>query len=366
MVTDAGYACSRSQINLTCNYGILPKKDPKKFKAAINRTLKSAGLSSVKAWQPMKTEAGGARPSKSNAAGCLPSKKITQRRETSMMNRTKTYLELEELKHFALTGDPFHDILDPSQIWMSARMRQVKHLIGLTVENYGLMVLTGDFGAGKSTLLRHVLGERLRDGRTQIIMPDRLDRKALKGDMLTIAVIAQLGAGMSPPRSVVARDALAKKLLVQACSRGEHPFLVIDEAHELTSDLVVALKRLWDSGLIFRNVGILLVGSGGKDDKGRPWGLRWKIEGDPDLREFAERTRLVDLGRLADDLPDYLAWRFRSVGGNLKAVFEPAAIPMAVERADTPQLLNNLAAAAMHEAFLDGAPRVTAEHVLKV
>lgn len=284
-----------------------------------------------------------------------------------MANKTKEFLDPEHIRHFGLKADPFFDLGDHKAIWLNSRLERIKHLITLTAQNQGIMVLTGDYGAGKSTMLRHVLREMMTDGFTKIIMPDRLNRKELTGDMLGLAIIDQMGTpGMRVPSSTVRRDKLGKELLAKAIQRGEQPFMIIDEAHDLRPEIFIALKRIWDSGLIFRNIGILLAGSGGVEASGCPWGLRWEIEGNPELKEFAERTRLVDMGRLADGLTDYLSWRFTTVGNSLESVFDADAVAILADRAQTPQLLGILVVRAMREAYLDGALRVTIEHALAV
>jgi type II secretory pathway predicted ATPase ExeA len=372
LMAEQGYSCSRSLLNQTCNHGVLPKRNGDAYKQAINQVLRTAGMDAESAWLPQ-SESGpaNAHPPKIGASGSVPSinqlPRTTQRGDsTAMMNKTKATLEPEHLRHFSLSDDPFFDLADHREIWLNNHLEYVKHLIQRTAENRGMMVLTGDYGAGKSTLLRHVLGEMIAGGKAEIIMPDRLDRRAMHGDMLTLAIVDQLGGGMRIPRSVLQRDRLAKRLLTTAMERGEHPLLVIDEAHDLRTELFVALKRLWDSGLIFREIGILLVGTGGKDAGGRSWGLRWEIEGNPDIREFAERAHLVDLGRLAATLPEYLAWRFRKVGAALDEVFAPGAVEVLTEQAQTPQLVGIYAVGAMREAYLDGALKVSADHVLRV
>lgn len=367
LLSEAGFSCSRTQINLTCNRGALPKQNAAAYKAAINQVLKAHGYDPKRAWKTdSKKMAGGVTPAKKRPTSHQPSANDTQRGKGSMMNITKEYLEPEHLRHFSLQDDPFFDSGDYRTIWLNDRLQRIKHLVEVTAKSHGMMVITGDYGAGKSTLLRNVLGEMLADGKTQIIMPDRLERTAMKGDMLTLAVITQLGGNQRVPRSAVERDQLAKTLLTKAVHRGERPFLVIDEAHDLKDSLFISLKRLWDSGLIFRNIGILLVGAGGKEKGGKPWGLRWDIEGNPGIREFAERARLVDLGRLNEDLPDYLAWRVGSVGGSLERIFAADAVPLLCERAQTAQLVNNLAVRAMREAYLDGDAKVSVDHVLRI
>lgn len=367
LLRDEGYECSRTQINLTCNKGLLPKKKPEAYQSTINKVLVAHGYDPERAWQPINIRViNGANPTKKRPIDQKPSENNTQRGNPNMMNKTKEYLEPEHLRHFCLQDDPFFDSGDHQKIWLNPRLQRVKQLIEITAKSHGMMVITGDYGAGKSTLLRNVLGGMLADGKTQIIMPDRLDRPAMKGDMLTMAVITQLSGNQKIPNSAIKRDQLAKSLLVKAVQRGERPFLVIDEAHDLKTELFIALKRLWDSGLIFRNIGILLVGAGGKGSDGRPWGLRWDVEGNPDIREFSERTRLVDLARLNEDLPDYLSWRFGNVGKSIDDVIDADAVTLLCEKARTAQLLGNITVSAMREAYLDGALKVTVDHVLRV
>ncbi|RKT44508.1 ExeA family protein [Thiocapsa rosea] len=279
------------------------------------------------------------------------------------MNHLKESLEPEHLRHFGLAADPFFDLNDPGDIWRNDRLKLVRAKLEQAIEHQEIAVVTGNFGAGKSTILRHCLGALARRGRVRIITPDRLNRREMTGDMLTAGILDELASDERRPREVVKRDRLAKRLLSQAIERGERPVLVIDEAHDLRDQVIISLKRLWDSGLFLRTLAIVLVGAGGKDEAGRSWGLRWELESNPDLREFSERTRLIDLGRMVDDLPDYLAWRFGRVGVELGAVFEGLAVTDLVERARTPQLLNTLAVKAMKAAYIDGHRRVMAHHV---
>ncbi len=283
-----------------------------------------------------------------------------------MSNKTKETLGPEHLRHFGLKADPFFPLLDHRAIWMPERLQRIDHLIELTAQNQGMLVLTGDYGAGKSTLLRHVLKKMIADRRYHVIMPDRLDRKAMRGDMLAVSILDHMCApGTRVPRSAVQRDKLARNQLTRAIQRGEFPILVIDEAHDLSEEIFIALKRLWDSGLIFRNLAILLAGAGGMDRYGKPWGLRWEIEGNTALKEFAERVQLVDLGRLAEGMPEYLAWRFQAVAANLGSTFDPGALEILAERGETPLLTDNLAIRAIREAYLDGALKVGTEHALR-
>ena len=285
---------------------------------------------------------------------------ITQKEEE--MNYTKSYLDEEVLRHFGLEGDPFFDILDFTDIWISPRLKVVERRVYDTVRRHGIMAIVGDIGAGKTTFLRYVLTKMLKEKTVKIIYPDRMDRKQLNGSALTQAVITQLG-GQRIPRSGVERDALAKRLLEENVKMGSNPVLILDEAHDLREEAYIALKRIWDSGMIFKLLSIIIVGQGGVDSSNTPYELMDRLQNNPFIREFAERCYIVDLGNLNGSMSQYLDFRFKKVNGDVHKIFGDKALHMLSKRADVPQLANNIAIRAMNNAWKDGKRQVEAEHV---
>ena len=278
------------------------------------------------------------------------------------MNYTKAYLDEEVLRHFGLENDPFFDILDFTDIWISPRLKVVERRVHDTIRRHGIMAIVGDIGAGKTTFLRYVLTKTLREKTIKIIYPDRMDRKMLNGSALTQAVITQLG-GQRIPRSAVERDALAKRLLEENVKMGSNPVLILDEAHDLQEEAYIALKRIWDSGMIFKLLSIILVGQGGVDSKNTPYALMDRLQNNPFIREFAERCYVVDIGSLNGSMAQYLAFRFGKAGGDVHKVFGDKALAMLSKRADVPQLANNIAVRAMNNAWKDGKRQVEVQHV---
>lgn len=282
--------------------------------------------------------------------------------EEEEMNYTKSYLDEEVLKHFGLEGDPFFDVLDFQDIWLSPRLKVVERRVYDTVRRHGIMAIVGDIGAGKTTFLRYVLTRMLKEKTVKIIYPDRMDRKALDGAALTQAVIAQLG-GQRVPRSAVQRDALAKKLLEENVRMGTNPVLVLDEAHDLREEAYIALKRIWDSGMIFKLLSIILVGQGGVDSANTPYELMDRLQNNSSIREFAERCYVVDIGSLNGSMSQYLDFRFKKAGCDVHKIFTDKALSMLSKRADVPQLANNIAIRAISAAYRDGKFQVSPEHV---
>lgn len=280
------------------------------------------------------------------------------------MNYTKSYLDDEVLSHFALESDPFYDIMDFTDVWVSPRLKVIERRVYDTVRRHGIMAIIGDIGAGKTTFLRYVLSKMLKEKNIKIIYPDRMDRKMLNGSALTQAVITQLG-GQRIPRAAVERDALAKRLLDENVRMGTNPVLVLDEAHDLREEAYIALKRLWDSGMIFKLLSIILVGQGGTDSQNISYELKDRLENNPFIREFAERCYVIDMGSLNGSMAQYLEFRFKKGGGDVKKVFSDKALHALSKRADVPQLANNIAIRAMNQAYKDGKFQVLPEHVMQ-
>ena len=280
------------------------------------------------------------------------------------MNYTKSYIDDEVLSHFGLESDPFYDIIDFTDVWVSPRLKVIERRVYDTIQRHGIMAIIGDIGAGKTTFLRYVLSKLLKEKNIKIIYPDRMDRKQLVGSALTQAVITQLG-GQRIPRSGVERDAIAKRLLEENVRMGTNPVLVLDEAHDLREEAYIALKRLWDSGMIFKLLSIILVGQGGTDSKNISYELKDRLENNPFIREFAERCYVIDMGNLNGSMAQYLEFRFKKGGGDVKKVFSDKALHVLAKRADVPKLANNIAIRAMNQAYKDGKFQVAPEHVMQ-
>jgi len=367
---------SRPLINAVCERGYLPPSIGD-FKDRVEAFLRKRGISAAGIWQfapdlkdrkmrmPKKgRKAQGVRREGETAgqpkdAGSKTNKGVRD------VNFTKEYMTDEELRHFCLSGDPFFDLDDYGEIYKNPQAKVVERKVFETIKRHGIMAIVGEVGSGKSTLLRHILGRAMKDRSIRLIMPDTIDRERLCGANITQAVISQMGCARVP-RFAVERDKLAKRLLEESVRAGSDPILVIDEAHDLKPEAIIALKRLWDSGLIFKLISVLLVGQGGEDKGRSAWGLKGDLLFHSGLKEFAERCFLVDLGSMNGSMADYLDWRFTRAGGKVRKVFSEDALKLLVKKACQPQAANNVAMRAMKLAFRDGSITVTKDHVADV
>ena len=358
-VVKRGYKISRVTIWCVINKDYRTKKFGI-LKTLIEEILQENGISTRGIWSKLPDGEKMMRKIRP-----LPHTEEYQNKEVNEVNYTRMFLDEEVLQHFGLQEDPFFDTGDFTEIWLSPRHRVIERRVYDTIKRHGIMAIVGPIGAGKTTFLRYLLGKLTHDKNIKVVYPDRLDRKQLLGSSLTQGIIRELG-GVRIPRSGVERDAVARRLLEENVRSGIHQVLVLDEAHDLKEEAFIALKRLWDSGMLFRCLSILLVGQGGIDKYGNSYGLLGKLEYNPWIREFAERCYTVDMGDLNGSMRSYLEYRFKRVGGEVDRVFEAKALNLLTTKADVPQLVNNICIRAMIAAYRDGRQKVMPEHIAEV
>jgi len=348
---------SRPLINVCCERGYLPPSI-EDFKEKVEAFLRARKVACAGIWQVEPEPTRGKQPRKFRISN------FEKKEVKAEMNFTKEYLTEEELRHFHLEGDPFFDLEDYQDIYKSPQLKVVERKFWETIKRHGIMAVVGEVGSGKSTLLRHILGRMMKDRSVRLIMPDAIDRERLCGSNITQAVISQMDC-TKVPRFAVERDKLAKRMLEESVRAGSDPVLVIDEAHDLRPEAIIGLKRLWDSGMIFKLLSVIILGQGGEDSRGA-WGLKGALLFHNALREFAERCYLVDLGSMNGSMADYLDWRFSRTGGKVRKIFSDDALKMLVKKAPQPQAANNVAMRAMKLAYRDGSLTVTKDHVADV
>ena len=144
-------------------------------------------------------------------------------------------------KFFGLNEKPFSITPDPRYLFMSERHGEgLAHLVYGVTESGGFIQLTGEVGTGKTTLVRTLLGK----------LPDEVDIALILNPQVTVLeflqVICQELAVPLPEDSSSAMalvDALNRYLL-DAHSRGRRTVLMVDEAQNLSDDVLEQLRLL--------------------------------------------------------------------------------------------------------------------------
>lgn len=265
-------------------------------------------------------------------------------------------LEPEELAHFHLGEDPFDDIDNPEDIFLSSQHLAVERRIFKAIKARRILVLTAPPGGGKSTVLRRVYARAEREKRVRLIAPASLDRQRITHAALAVAILRDLVGRDTSSMAQETRSELLRETLADQDKAGLFPALLIDEAHLLKPAALVALKHIWDSHTLFKQIAMILVGQ---------HTLHARLKADPSVRELTGRAQLVQLQPLGGDVRGYLQWRFARVGGDADRIFSPDAYEALSARAEFPLWVNNLAVLAMRSAAAVGDDIVTRKHVAR-
>jgi len=281
----------------------------------------------------------------------------TPTNEEQPMSTPREYLEPEDLEHFCLAADPFDEAEDPEDVWMPKELRQVEVAIEMAARRLTILAVTGPAGAGKSTLVRRFYGAAGRAKNIRLVAPASLDRRRITSAALAVAVIRDLTGRETSSMAMEPRSNLLREVLEDQDRAGQRPVLLIDEAHLLKPEALIALKQIWDSHTLFRRIAMVLVG--------QPL-LESRLRTDPTIREVTGRTRIVTLKPLKEkDAADYLRWRFARVGCDADQVFDRGAYRALAELGEYPLWINNRAVSAMRHAHGIGDKLVTAASVAR-
>lgn len=259
------------------------------------------------------------------------------------------------LKHFDLTERPFSITPDPRFLYMSARHREaLAHLLYGLGEGGGFVQLTGEVGTGKTTICRCLLEQ----------VPDNVDIAMVLNPKVTatelIATVCdELGVeypdGCDSIKTLV--DILNRYLL-DAFARGRRTVLIIDEAQNLSADVLEQVRLLTNLETATQKLlQIILIG--------QPE-LR-RLLGREDMRQLAQRvTARYHLEPISREEADaYIRHRLQICGAS-KVIFDKRAVDLIHELSGgIPRLINVLCDRALLGAYVEGSATVNSKIVRK-
>ena len=251
-------------------------------------------------------------------------------------------------QHFGFSKQPFSIAPDPHSLYMSLQHRDaLAHLLFGVTGGGGFVLLTGEIGTGKTTLCRCLLGQ----------LPDTCDVAFIFNPKLTASellstICDELHIAVPPgPESIKTLVARINAYLLKAHAAGRTTLLIIDEAQNLSADVLEQMRLLTNLETNERKLlQIILLG--------QPE-LRKKLAR-PDLAQLAQRViARFHLRPLSEkDLAGYVSHRLRVAGGQPKVI--PAALMPAIYRASrgVPRVANLLCDRALMGAYVEGKDRV--------
>ena len=143
-------------------------------------------------------------------------------------------------RYFGLNEKPFSITPDPRYLYLTTRHAEaLAHLLYGVTESGGFVQLTGEVGTGKTTLVRSLLEKVPGHVEVALILNPRLSPNEFLH-----AICDELGAhtpDQASPKEMV--DALNKSLL-EAHARGSRVVLIVDEAQNLSAEVLEQVRLL--------------------------------------------------------------------------------------------------------------------------
>lgn len=250
--------------------------------------------------------------------------------------------------YFGLTEAPFSIAPDPRYLYLSQRHQEaLAHLLyGVSGEG-GFVLLTGDVGAGKTTICRCLLDQ----------IPDSCDVAYIFNPKLTVqellsTVCAEFG--ISYPQGNTSTKVFVDCLneyLLDANARGRHTVLIIDEAQNLSADVLEQMRLLTNLETNQRKLlQIILIG--------QPELAAMLAR--PELRQLAQRiVARYHLGPLTKaEIATYVRHRLE-VAGTTRQLFPSSLIGRLYRlTGGVPRVVNVICDRALLGTFVQGKDRV--------
>jgi len=251
------------------------------------------------------------------------------------------------LDYYGLSEAPFDITPNPRFLFYSAKHREaINHLLYGIRERKGFVQLTGEVGAGKTTLCRAMLEQLDGHFATALIL-----NPVMSPDELMKAVAVEFGL---PVNGLDRLDTLAviNQFLLQQVERGKESVLIIDEAQDLTDELLEQVRLL--SNLETDNRKLLQIVLLGQPE------LRDRLN-NPRLRQLRQRItvryHLLPLRRA--EMNQYIQHRLEVSGAKGAPYFtQPALWRVYGYTKGIPRLVNALCDKALLAGFVQQQERI--------
>ncbi len=252
------------------------------------------------------------------------------------------------LDYYGLAEPPFDITPNPRFLFYSAKHREAyNHLLYGIRERKGFVQMTGEVGAGKTTLCRAMLEQLDNHYSTALIL-----NPILTADELIKTVALEFGL---PVHGLDRLDTLAviNNFLLQQVERGKETLLIIDEAQDLTDELLEQVRLL--SNLETDDRKLLQIILFGQPE------LRDRLN-NPRLRQLRQRItvryHLPPLTRY--EVTQYVQHRIHVSGGNGTPHFtRPAMWRVHRYSHGIPRLVNAVCDKALLAGFVNQSEHIT-------
>ena len=249
--------------------------------------------------------------------------------------------------YFGIEENPFALTPDPRYLFMTeGHQEALAHLLYGVSENGGFVLLTGEVGTGKTSVCRCLLEQLPPEVEVALILNPKLNEIELLA-----SICDELGIKRPDTSSFKDLIDLLSDYLLHLYSEGRHAVLIIDEAQNLSPDVLEQVRLLTNLETNKRKLlQIILIGQPELDDLLNRRELRQLAQ------RFTSRTHLEPLS--AAETKAYIAYRL-DVGGLNKETFSSGACSEVYRHSGgVPRLINSLCDRCLLAAYAQETRRV--------
>jgi putative secretion ATPase (PEP-CTERM system associated) len=255
-------------------------------------------------------------------------------------------------RYFNFRVKPFDLVPNPDFLFLSrTHQKVVTYLTYGLRERMGFMMLTGEVGSGKTTLIRYFI----RDLDPSIPLAKVFNTK-VSAEQLLAMINDDFGLG-SRSRDKVKLIKQLYDFLIEEYSRGHQALLIIDEAQNLTPDLLEEIRML--SNLETNDTKLLQILMVGQPELGQMLSL-------PQLRQLRQRIGIVcHLYALSrKEMAEYISHRLAVAGNRGALTFTDEAYEVLYEKSGgIPRLINVICNLLLVTAYTEGVTEANREMV---